>query len=1001
MKRKLLLITALFVALCLSMVGIVACNDTEPVDPSKQSIEITNTAALTSKWNVGEADRTVEVKLSDGLKDKAVTLTAEPAGIVTIDGMKLTAAKKGTTQVTAKVTLDAEHEYTDSVEITVNYNYTLTISNKAELVKAFRLGEADRELNIALSDAIKNNTVEITTSDKNVVSVDGKKIKAVNKGEATITATTTLDGVSFKDSFKVKVWGAFDLTIDNLAAFANPIGKSDEPIEIEYTMTEAGDYTAADVTITSSKTTVAEIVDGKVNPVGVGTTTITVACGDVERTIEVTVEVLPVLTIGEFDQTVSRYVGESFEIPAIITATDSQERDVKDTVQVTCDNANLTIGSDKVTVSADQIGKYTVTYKFTDASKGEKKVELTFDIVDKFFSATGAHAGTDEAAPLGDAKFVTKLEGEDGNYKQVTTSNRDALVFGKLNGEASKYYYAEATFAVGNSSADCDATLALGHFSAENERYAYLSKLASYSGDFLNIDVTFNKTDNVSKGSAEANGQTCMYTYNVMEVKHIDRLAGDQGSDRVTTLVTIAIARDGDYFYSFINGQYVNCITPKTLRDVDTIPAIVGKWMSKGEIELTDIVYLADESEVTAKLYSDGGLLGGNKEKMFVPYIDSNDNQNASHGAAYGDNVSIDTSLTSQQNGLAFTYTNGKNADLNGTNNQNGATVSPYIYFDGNFTFSWELKLTDIKALHGSNTSNADNYRSILELKTNAIGYDVVQLGMGPGSNKKTGGSFKMSVKGYTSTGNTDGWRKYCEPSTNDVGTTGLNALTIGDNGSKVRFSLTRIIHEGSHAEYIMTATVIGDETKTYTRIVNIGGSETSVTSGAYTTAHSQYDAPMLPYWRNSGVSGEFTNITWSLLPDNISSEFVADGTNALTLTTVNEKRATNDTGSEYEEVESDVLRIEDVIYNQDVIIDLGEAHSLESGEYTVKITANGDKKIDFGSNKYNRYDLEFSDVYTATVVVTDNCRYLKLNGITLGHGTYNITFSKVTAPEA
>ena len=204
MKRKSLLLIALVLTLCLSVVGIVGCKD-DPIDPAKQSIEITNAAALTAKWNVGEPDRTVEVALSDGLKDKTVTLTAEPEGIVTIDGMKLTAAKNGTASVKATVKLDEEHEYTDSVEIKVDYNYTLTISNKADLVKAFRLNSEDREVKVALSDAIKNNKVEIKSSNTDAVTVVNGKLHARAKGESTITASTTLNGVTFKDSFKVTV----------------------------------------------------------------------------------------------------------------------------------------------------------------------------------------------------------------------------------------------------------------------------------------------------------------------------------------------------------------------------------------------------------------------------------------------------------------------------------------------------------------------------------------------------------------------------------------------------------------------------------------------------------------------------------------------------------------------------------------------------------------------------------------------------------------------------
>ena len=178
MKRKGLLLIALVLTLCLCIIGVVGCKVDEPVDPDRQSIKITNVAALTAKWNVGEADRTVEVAVSVGLKDKTVTLSAEPEGVVSIDGMKLTAVKNGTVSVTASVKLDDEHEYTDSVEIKVDYNYTLTVSNKSDLVKAFRLGEADREVKVTLSDNLIGNKVDISSSNTDAVTVVNGKLHA-------------------------------------------------------------------------------------------------------------------------------------------------------------------------------------------------------------------------------------------------------------------------------------------------------------------------------------------------------------------------------------------------------------------------------------------------------------------------------------------------------------------------------------------------------------------------------------------------------------------------------------------------------------------------------------------------------------------------------------------------------------------------------------------------------------------------------------------------------
>lgn len=1046
MNKKRILMFVLAVVMCLALICVVACNpetpdtpdnpdnpdkpnpDTPtPVDPDAQSIAIANESDLIKKWNVGEADRTVSVTLSDGLKDKTVTLKAEPEGIVTVDGLKLHAVKKGTVQVTASVTLDETHTYTtDPIEITVAYNYTLAVSNKAALTKAFRIGEADREVTVTVPDALKDLQVKLTSADTTKVSIVNGKLHAVAAAHdgVKITASVQLaDGTVFSDSFTVKTWGAFDLNVTNKEALEAVYAKLDtEGRTVEYTLTEAGDYTEADVAITSENANVVRIEDGKILPVGVGETTVKVACGGVTKTLAIKVEAQPVLTL-VFDESAARYVGEAFDLPTV-TALNSKEEPVTVTPVCTPDGGAYGVSGNQATI--DTVGKYTLTYTLHEEGQDDVVKSVTFDVVNKLFGEVVTYNKGAQTS----GKLTTTLEGEEGSLVQTVKASSNDIFVGAFNGvNPSQFYYAEATFAIPDVALENDVRVALGHY-VSAQKYVLTSTLITYSGNFINIDVDLTKTDNLAQGQAAANNQTCMFVYKALASKHITRLQGDEGvyggagssGYCSTTLVKITVARDGDYFYTFINDQYVQCVTLQALRGKDTVPALVGKYFVNGNTSVTDIEYSADEATVREKLYTADGLLGVNKEKMFVPFIDSNDSPNASdgssasHSQSYGDNVRIDTSLTSQENGLAFKYENGIDTELNKSNNQAGATVSPYVYFDGNFTFSWEMKLTGIKALRSDPIAkDADNYRSILELKTNAIGYDVVQLGAGPGKNQTTGGSFKMSVKGYTSTSNTDGWRKYCEPSTNDYGVTGLNKLTIEDKqnnqeGTKVRFSLTRILL-ADHAEYILTATALDSEgnpatdtnskTLTYTRIVNIGGSETSVTSGNYTTAHSQWMDPMIPYWRNSGVSGEFTNITWSLLPDEISAEFVTDGTGAIALQSKTEKRATNDTGSEFTEITDDMFVNDNVIYNKDIVIDLGENNSLEAGEYAVKIVANGDKKIDFGTTKYNRYDLELSDVYTTIVTVTaeGGSRYLKFNGVTLGHGTYLVTIEKIVVP--
>ena len=295
---KKFLVAFLVCVMCISLCALCACE--EPIDPTTQSLEITNVAELTSKWNVGEADREVEVALSDGLQGKELKVTAEPQGIISVDGTTLHAEKAGNATVTATVVLDEEHVFSDSVEIEVSYNYSLQITNKADLTKAFRIGE-EREVQVTVPEALQSLPVTLTSSQPTAVQVQGNKITAATKGTATVTASVKLDDDHvFSDKFEVTVWGEFGLELTNTNA---TVGKNTRSIEIEYELVEAGDYTDSDVTITSSDTEVATI-EGKtvVTHDKCGTTTITVKCGDVSKQFDVTVEVQAELEIAAFDE---------------------------------------------------------------------------------------------------------------------------------------------------------------------------------------------------------------------------------------------------------------------------------------------------------------------------------------------------------------------------------------------------------------------------------------------------------------------------------------------------------------------------------------------------------------------------------------------------------------------------------------------------------------------------------------------------------------------------
>lgn len=992
MKKRSILIIALALVMCVSLLAVTACK--EDIDFNAQSLSIANATDLMAKWNVGEADRTVEVTLTDGLKDKTVSVTTEPEGVISVDGMTLHAVKNGTATVTATVTLDDEHSYSDEVEITVTYNYQLQITNKNDLTKAFRIGEADKTVQISLPEAIKDNPVTITSSKTDVVSIVNGKIHAVAKGEATITASTTLNGSTFKDSFKVTVWGDFDLVVNNKAALEQPIGKYADPVAVNWALVEAGDYTAKDVTITSSKPDIAKIEDGKLVPVSIGNTVVTVACGDKTVTINVIIEVLPELKIAAFDESVMYYTGEvGCTLPAVTMATSSEDKNVEVEILV---SDGATLSGDKTKVTANDIGKYTVTYRFDDPNKGEKKVEITVSFIDEIIGATGAHAGENkQSSNLDKANFANALVEEDEGYKQIITSATDSTAFAKLNVSASRYYYAEATFEVTNPHFDntsLDALVAMGHFNATSERSVLLSNLNTRSGDFLTLNFVFNKNKSIFKSDSDKDStQTCMYAYKLFRSRHITRLDEDvqhdqdsTGNGTHTALVTIAVARDGDYFYTFINGQYVMCVTFKEFRNVDTIPAILGVTLAGNEVEISNVKYYDVDNGFQTKL---NDVLGANKEKMIVPYAhsDSYDKTGGTHNyqESFGDNVLINTDV--QNRGMAFNYVNGVNGNAN---DQNNSAVGLNMYLDGNFTFQYDYKRTDVKAINSTSTTSANS--SILELKDWLYGNDILRLGVSSANNNAdTKLRLDLIVNGFKAQ---DGWAKDARPATNDAGTTVNNI----DTDATIRFTLTRVLLE-DHAVYIMTATVLDDNGNptdvTYTRIIPWGNVPTGImASNNYQVAQDRWDRHIQMYWRNSGYSGEFSNISWSILPDDVNVAALVEAAENAQAIPVNATEVDTTYPVEGYDTPTKLYKFTctaDKLTNG-VMFNLGK--ELQAGEYIVKITALGDSVL---STK----DLSELTLLNKTITVAEGAQYLQLSNVIFGNGTYEFQLTRIPEP--
>ncbi|MFR6641088.1 MAG: hypothetical protein ACLUSP_06965 [Christensenellales bacterium] len=131
--------------------------------------------------------------------------------------------------------------------------------------------------------------------------------------------------------------------------------------------------------------------------------------------------------------------------------------------------------------------------------------------------------------------------------------------------------------------------------------------------------------------------------------------------------------------------------------------------------------------------------------------------------------------------------------------------VSPFLYFDGDFTFSWDYKAT---------STTGSESRMIVEMRT-LIGYD-----------HNSCGGIQFGAQ-YESDASLNRYPQRSRPCRGHRGTNPRG--TDATAGS--RFTISRKIHE-DYAEITLTVTSLTDPTKTFTRTINIGATADKSTDG-------------------------------------------------------------------------------------------------------------------------------------------------------------------------
>lgn len=265
MKRTFAKLLSLFVVLTLviAMVpAVFAVDGTVSVTAENTTLKVGDTT-------------TVRVTDANGTAVPNVVLDSSPAGIVTISGMTIMAAKVGSAIITATVAADEGTQTLGSVQITVQSGVTAIAADTSIEIDADNAKTAS--LSVKLTGAASGDVLAVQSSDTTVVTVPASVDASTDSCSVTLTAvktgtaTVTLSCGTATAQVAVTVKATKDHTV-TFEKQKLTVKKGETAVNPATKAPAAGDK----LTYASSNTAVAAVTeDGTVTGVAAGTATIT------------------------------------------------------------------------------------------------------------------------------------------------------------------------------------------------------------------------------------------------------------------------------------------------------------------------------------------------------------------------------------------------------------------------------------------------------------------------------------------------------------------------------------------------------------------------------------------------------------------------------------------------------------------------------------------------------------------------------------------------------
>ena len=583
------------------------------------------------------------------------------------------------------------------------------------------------------------------------------------------------------------------------------LGSADRTVHVTFTpetLTEEN----TQFTVESSDTDVVTVNGKSIKAVGAGTSTITVKAGDATDSVNVTVSIGDP-TIEVAGDTVNAVEGIATSVQNLVLAEACDGTDLTDSVELTFDDTdNITYDEEKGTVTFAEVGEYELTFTVADPRDAAKTASVDVVVNVARNPITTSNVDFSYSNMYGDESAQT-----------VSTSSGE-LAYAYYNTTASKLYYAEATFDIG--SPHQGVQVGLGHFIPGNTKRMVGMGVDRGDRNFKIKDIDWIKTPNPdfqegnpwtsSNGAPYAEANYALYNYRLAEFRGL--------TDDDASHVKFAVARVDDMMYAFVNDQYVASVVFDYYRIVDTVPGIIGTMWSTTQV--SGMSWLSG-SEAQAKIDS---LIGdGQMINAYSP--DSWALNSMTNFATCVDNIGAD------ENGLKYDYTSINNIG-------NDSMVSPYIYFEGDFTFEWIYK----------NTGKNDNptygkAQMYLEVRDWRAITPIFNLG-------ERRNDSKFLLDKLPDASDSEVTDKWYQPDFGDF-----------DFSEGTRYTVTRTLGE-SAATYVLTVTSVANPSQTYSRTIEYSG--------------ARWSEPAILIWKNEFVSGEYSGIKWEAFDEDAPTDPLA-----------------------------------------------------------------------------------------------------------------------------